>query len=63
MARICGFPEERVESEIMTDAEVPTILRQRFTGLAIDKIADRLSFPIRDSRDVLTEVFCRHSCP
>ena len=61
MARICDFPAERVESEILTEAQVPAILRQRFTGLATGKIADRLGFPIRDARDVLTEIFGRYS--
>jgi dTDP-4-dehydrorhamnose reductase len=57
MAGMQQVPLALVTGEAVTEAEVPSIFRQRHTTLSSEKIARTLDMPLRRARDVLEGLF------
>ena len=59
MAERQHMPQALVDGEALTDAQVPSIYRHRYTTLSSRKIALTLGVPLRRARDVLDTLFAR----
>lgn len=57
MARLCGFPEEKVEGEVLTEERVPRIFRHRYTAMRAQKVAEAFRLPIHPAHTLLEEIF------
>jgi dTDP-4-dehydrorhamnose reductase len=57
MAEMQHMPPTLVDGEALTDAQVPSIYRHRYTTLSSRKIARTLGVPLRRARDVLDALF------
>jgi dTDP-4-dehydrorhamnose reductase len=59
MAEMQHVPPALVKGEVLTDVQVPSIYRHRYTTLSSRKIAQALGLPLRRARDVLDTLFAR----
>ena len=59
MAEMQHMPQTLVNGEALTEAQVPSIYRHRYTTLSSRKIARTLGVPLRCARDVLDTLFAR----
>lgn len=57
MAEIHGFPTHLVRAEDLTEGQVPSIFRHRYTVIGTQRIERTFGFPIERSRDLLERLF------